>query len=59
MNKEMAFFALLVGVFAAGLLGVGLVISAFIGKRVTKAGRVRAVIGAVLIALCVTAVLMM
>ncbi len=55
----MTFFALLIGIFVVGLFGVGLVISAFIGKRVTRAGRVRAIIGAVLMALCVTAVLMM
>lgn len=59
LNKEMTFFALLIGIFVVGLFGVGLVISAFIGKRVTRAGRVRAIIGAVLMALCVTAVLMM
>lgn len=59
LNKEMAFFALLIGIFVVGIFGVGLVISAFIGKKVTRAGRVRAIIGAVLMALCVIAVLMM
>lgn len=57
MNKEAAFFACLAGGLVLALLGVGLVISAFVGKKFTKAGRVRAIVGGVLVAVCLAAYL--
>lgn len=54
MNGETAFFAVLLGIPALAFIGIGLVISAFVsGKRgITKAGKVRAVIGGVLTIAC-------
>lgn len=52
MGKGYTFIALLAGGFAVACFGIGLVISAFIKGKPTKAGRVRAVIGGVLIAAC-------
>lgn len=50
MNKEGTFLLLLLGGLVVACLGVGLVISAFIGGKPTKAGRVRAIVGGVIIA---------
>ena len=50
MNGETAFFALLIGCIALVCVGAGLVISAFIGKKITKSGIIRAIIGGVFIA---------
>ena len=55
MSKQIAFLLLLASGLLAVCLGVGLVISAFVGGRLTKAGRVRAVVGGVLIAVCAAA----
>lgn len=55
MSKGITFVALLAGGLALACLGVGLVISAFVKGKPTKAGRVRAVIGGVLIAACTAA----
>lgn len=55
MNKGITFLAILAGGFAVACLGVGLVISAFIKGKPTKAGIVRAIVGAALVAFCVTA----
>ena len=55
MNKEGAFLLLLLGGLVAVCLGVGLVISAFIAGKPTKAGRVRAIAGGVIIAACTAA----
>ena len=55
MNKGIAFLAILAGGFAAACLGLGLIISAFVKGKPTKAGVVRAVIGAVLVAVCAAA----
>lgn len=55
MNREIAFLLLLSGGLLVVCLGVGLVISAFVARKPTKAGRVRAVIGGVLIAACTAA----
>lgn len=55
MNKGITFLAILAGGFGVACLGVGLIISAFIKGKPTKAGIVRAIIGAVLAAACVTA----
>lgn len=55
MNKEMAFLLLLLGGLAVVCLGTGLVISAFVGGKPKKAGRVRAIIGGVIIAACTLA----
>lgn len=52
MNKEIAFLLLLLCGLAVVCLGVGLVISAFVGGKPTKMGRVRAIIGGVIIAAC-------
>lgn len=57
MNGETAFFMLLLGGLALALVGIGLVISAFIGGKVTKAGRVRAIVGGALTVLCTAAYL--
>lgn len=46
---------ILLGGLVAVCLGVGLVISAFVGGKFTKAGRVRAIIGGVMIAACASA----
>lgn len=54
MKNGIAFLAILAGGFAAACLGVGLVISAFARGKPTKAGIVRAIIGGVLVAICVT-----
>lgn len=48
---------LLLGGLALALVGIGLVISAFIGGKVTKAGRVRAIVGGALTILCTAAYL--
>ena len=58
MKRVIAFLAILAGGFALACLGIGLVISAFAGKRITKAGQIRAVIGGVLIAAVLLACLM-
>ena len=55
MNKEGEFLLLLVGGLVAVCLGVSLVLSAFVGGKPTKAGRVRAIVGGVMIAVCVAA----
>ena len=55
MNKEGEFLLLLVGGLVAVCLGVSLVLSAFVGGKPTKAGRVRAIVGGVMIAACVAA----
>ena len=55
MRKGIVFLAIIAGGFALACLGIGLVISAFIGGKMTKAGRVRVVIGGALIAVCLTA----
>lgn len=57
MNRESAFFLILLGVLLVVCLGVGLVLSAFIGRKPTKAGRVRAIVGGVIIAACAAAYL--
>lgn len=46
---------LLLGGLAVVCLGTGLVISAFVGGKPKKAGRVRAIIGGVIIAACTLA----
>lgn len=55
MNGETLFFVCLAGGLVLAMLGVGLVISAFVGKRFTKAARVRAIVGGVLVAVCLAA----
>ena len=57
MNKETAFFVIILCVFGTGLLGVGLIISAFVGRKFTLGAKVRAVIGGVLTLACIAAVL--
>lgn len=54
MNGETAFFAVLLGGLGLAFVGIGLVISAFAGRRrkLTKAGIVRAAIGGALIIVC-------
>lgn len=52
MNKGFTFVLLLAGGFAVACLGIGLVISAFAGGKLTKAGRVRAIVGGALTLAC-------
>lgn len=43
---------MLIGIAVIACVGVGLVISAFVGRKFTKAGKIRAIIGGALIAVC-------
>lgn len=52
MNKETTFLLMLIGIAVIACVGVGLVISAFVGRKFTKAGKIRAIIGGALIAVC-------
>lgn len=54
MNGETAFFALLLGGLGLALIGIGLVISAFVGgkRKLTKAAKVRAIVGGALTIFC-------
>ena len=55
MNSGNTFFLILLGVLIIVCLGVSLVLSAFVGGKPTKAGRVRAIVGGVMIAACMAA----
>lgn len=55
MSETIKFLAVMIAAFVIVCLGVGLVISAFIGGRLTRAGKVRAVIGGVLLAVSLAA----
>ena len=55
MNRETAFILLLIGGLLLVCLGAGLVVSAFIGGKPTGAGRVRAIVGGVIVAVSAAA----
>lgn len=55
MNSGTTFILILLGGLLIVMLGVGLVISAFVGGKPTKAGRVRAIVGGVIVAVCTAA----
>ena len=55
MNNGNTFILILLGGLLFAILGAGLVISAFVGGKPTKAGRVRAIVGGVIIAACTAA----
>lgn len=51
MDKGVTFILILLGGLLIVCLGVGLVISAFIGGKFTKAGRIRAIVGGIIVVL--------
>ena len=50
MDRGNTFFLILLGGLLIVCLGVSLVLSAFVGGKPTKAGRVRAIVGGVIVA---------
>ena len=55
MSGTVGFLAVIIAALVVVCLGVGLVISAFAGGKVTKAGRVRASVGGVLLVILLAA----
>ena len=50
MNRGNAFILILLGGLLIVCLGIGLILSAFVGGKYTKAGRVRAIVGGIIVA---------
>ena len=50
MGSITTFILILLGGLVIAMLGAGLVISAFVGGKPTKAGRVRAIVGGIIVA---------
>ena len=50
MNSGTAFIFILLGGLLIVGLGIGLILSAFVGGKYTKAGRVRAIVGGIIVA---------
>ena len=50
MSRGHAFVLILLGGLLIVAIGIGLILSAFVGGKYTKAGRVRAIVGGVIIA---------